>query len=920
LQQSKPGHLKAPVEKVIHSVAKALNITFAAAERDMRRHALFLDNQMKQASGSPESYGLAQSPVWTWLKDQRGQMPGVTNRPSTDAAPGQSSSVAGPSTNRMIGVPDTVSKLSSAGSGTLVSWLLPKQTQASTSMSAALPGSVGTPSAPTLTRKDAATSAATVVEATGDKPAKPTKQATATSSRKPETQPSTKENKAPSTSARKKPSTRTETEVEPEAGPSGKPPSISSRSVRSATSSRKRSHLAEATTSGVEHVTLDPESTGSSARRPIKATRKTLVPKIKSLYEDAAKNMHIVEFPTYKYPENGVWCCWLPDCKKQINVANYDDKEDLVEATVAEHIEEHYNAIWNKWTPARRKNYEQLVRNSEVRVRRWIDENEDMRKEKLLMAMGTDVNFSEDDAMRVEKPPIQWPSFGSAMSGVKRSKDPSSTMHRPLLHILDGGGASEKERLFRVSQRVGNNVIFSKKKKQPRRSLIPMPTLMARIRAPAPAPSAVPAEVFAKVPAKIPAKIPAKVSDRVLVAAAPIPPPPANTSASVPNPNPAPAQPSVSVPDQMDIIAIDDDDDDGSVDAVKFVGATRKKETDVVIHDSKLENVKSKEKEKMTLTKFVMVLDCDDEEKVKSSVPVPSTYALSSFKSLVQGGSTVGKSRSPGPRKDSTIVAAKIKDSPFVMAKAMRIKEDTLLKGSAVSVGRGNGSADTAVPKSMPHYFVNLDSEDEELMGSPSKKTKLSGKGKQAIDLTLPEEIVKETGANVGNTVAIIQDVVHDSWPSNLHGTTVLPDDQPGIGVSSLRSLKLSNERGSESGYDTERAPAGLASDSRGTTKSVGNLFTTSSHNMPTDSAFAHSSPAWPLSIDVASTGISTPRPPIDGILPLFLPLLPTSHLHPIPAPSVPAAQWTCTNCTAVHTVKTGLSYSKCDVCDAPRI
>ncbi|RUS12765.1 hypothetical protein BC938DRAFT_478454, partial [Jimgerdemannia flammicorona] len=56
----------------ISGVAKALNITFAAAERDMRRHALFLDNQMKQASGSPESYGLAQSPVWTWLKDQRG--------------------------------------------------------------------------------------------------------------------------------------------------------------------------------------------------------------------------------------------------------------------------------------------------------------------------------------------------------------------------------------------------------------------------------------------------------------------------------------------------------------------------------------------------------------------------------------------------------------------------------------------------------------------------------------------------------------------------------------------------------------------------------------------------------------------------------------------------------------------------------
>ncbi|RUP47950.1 hypothetical protein BC936DRAFT_145142, partial [Jimgerdemannia flammicorona] len=980
-------------------VANTLDITFAAAEHGMRLHAVFLCYQMKQVTELPESSGL--SPLWTWLRGQRRQMPGVTNGPSTNdagpSAPGQSTSARDPSSDRKIGGP----KLSSSGSGsnmtaasvstqknadlakvgTLDLWLLSKQTQASTS---AVPG---TPSAPSLTRKDAAASAATAVEVTINNAAKQTKQATAISSRKPETQPSTKENKPQSTSARKKPSARmeTETEVEPEAGPSRKPPSKSSRSVRSVISSRKRSRSTEAITSGIEHVVLDPESAGSSTRRPIKATRKTLMPKIKSLYEDAAKNMHIVEFPTYKYPENGIWYCWLSDCKKQINVANYDENEDLVEAAVAEHIEEHYNAIWNKWTQARRDNYEQLVRKSETRVRRWIDENEDMRKERLLMDMAIDGNFMDDDAMRVEKPPIQWPSFGSAMSGVKPSKDTSNTMHRPLLHILDGGGASEKERLFRLSKNVAN-----------RRSPIPIPIRMARAQAPTPAPD-VPPEVLVKVSAK--------VSDKVPVTAAPIPPRPAVISYSVPDLNPAPAQPSIIVPDPVDIIVIDDDDDgDDSVDVVKFVEATRKKKTDAVIHDSKLEDVKSEEKEKVTTLAKVVVLDYDDEDKIKSSVPVPSAYALSSSKSLVQSDTTVGKSSSPSPRKDSTMIAAKIKDSPLVMAGTTKVKDDTRLKGSAVSVGRGSGSSPTAVPKPMTHHFVNLDSEDEELMGSPSKKTKLdSGKGIQVFtkvstvartgllsspkrsgivtasgilskvggadktaivsndsahlktDQTLSKEIVKETVTNV----ALIQDlIVHDSRnvlkptlaksspthgersPPNLYDTTVLPGDEPGIGVSSLWPLKPSNEWGGleqrELGYDVERAPAGLASDRRGTlevppavvsdvgsvavtTKSVGNLFTASSHNMLIDPTFAHSTPTRPLSIGIAPTGIPTPKPPFEGVLPPVLPLL-TPRLQPILEPSVSPAQWTCTSCTFVHTGKTGLSYTKCDVCDSPRI
>ncbi|RUS33176.1 hypothetical protein BC938DRAFT_472749 [Jimgerdemannia flammicorona] len=42
--------------------------------------------------------------------------------------------------------------------------------------------------------------------------------------------------------------------------------------------------------------------------------------------------------PHKQNPENGVWCCWLPECKKQINVANYNDNE--VGAAMVEHIKE----------------------------------------------------------------------------------------------------------------------------------------------------------------------------------------------------------------------------------------------------------------------------------------------------------------------------------------------------------------------------------------------------------------------------------------------------------------------------------------------------------------------------------------------------------------------------------------------------
>ncbi|RUP44087.1 hypothetical protein BC936DRAFT_149962 [Jimgerdemannia flammicorona] len=39
-----------------------------------------------------------------------------------------------------------------------------------------------------------------------------------------------------------------------------------------------------------------------------------------------------------KYLQIGVWCCWLTDCKKQIDVANYKDNKDSVRATMAELI------------------------------------------------------------------------------------------------------------------------------------------------------------------------------------------------------------------------------------------------------------------------------------------------------------------------------------------------------------------------------------------------------------------------------------------------------------------------------------------------------------------------------------------------------------------------------------------------------
>ncbi|RUP23970.1 hypothetical protein BC936DRAFT_138956 [Jimgerdemannia flammicorona] len=269
-------------------------------------------------------------------------------------------------------------------------------------------------------------------------------------------------------------------------------------------------------------------------------------------------------------------------------------------------------------------------------------------------------------------------------------------IRRPLLHILDGGGASEKERLFRLSQNVDNDAIFVEKKKQPRRS----PTRMARARAPAPAPSA------------IPAKAPVKT----------------------------------------DIMAIDKDED-------------------------------------------------EDEDKIKPSVPVPSTCA---FSSLVQSDRTVGKSSSPSPRK---------------------------------SVGR----ASTAVPKPMTRHFLDLDSEEEEeLIRLLSKMpTSPSGKGKQAADLTLPEE----------------------RSPPNPYVTTVLPNDEPGIGASSLR----------------------------------------------------------PSPIGVAPTGIPTREPPIEGVLPPFLPILPTPRLHPMPVPSAPPAQWTCKSCTVIHMVEPGLSDTECDLCGAFR-